>query len=161
MLTKKRYTKFMDDNANIEDEGKFKEQLAENIEKVEKIAEEIGNITTIDGDQNVSINYKAVANVIDFINQDRDKAEELLSYFRNRIEMDNDRLGATREAMTKSLEIKNKTIDQLLKFLEIQAKVVIAKAEKDRSRDLTVNVYDGEVKIDKRSLIEKIDHGEI
>jgi len=127
----------------------------------EKIEQEIKNITGIKDGEEVNLNYKAIANVIDFINQDRDKAEELLNYFRNRIEMNNDRLGATREAMTKSLEIRNKTIDQLLKFLEIQARLAVASAEGKKSADLTVNVFDGTVKIDKKSLIEKIDRGEL
>jgi len=130
-------------------------------EEFDKIEEEIEAATKrgLRGER-IELNVSAIANVIDFINRDREKADELINYFRNKIEVDNDRLSATREAMTKSLEVRNKAIDQLLKFLEIQAKMAIAQAEK-KSADVTVNVFDGEVRIDKRTLIEKIEKGEV
>jgi len=132
-------------------------------EEFDKIEEEIEAATErgLRGER-IELNVSAIANVIDFINRDREKADELINYFRNKIEMDGDRLSATREAMTKSLEVRNKAIDQLLKFLEIQAKMAIAQAEKESAgAGVTVNVFDGEVRIDKRTLIEKIEKGEL
>jgi len=132
-------------------------------EEFDKIEEEIEAATErgLRGER-IELNVSAIANVIDFINRDREKADELINYFRNKIEMDGDRLSATREAMTKSLEVRNKAIDQLLKFLEIQAKMAIAQAEKaSAGAGVTVNVFDGEVRIDKRTLIEKIEKGEL
>ncbi len=104
----------------------------------------------------VKINYDAIASVIDYINEDRAMAQESFNYFRNRIEMENDGKAATREAVTKSLEIKNNATNQLLKLLEIQAKMLV---DSRKPAGININVYEGQVTINKRELIEKIDKG--
>jgi len=111
----------------------------------------------------VKVNKNAIASVIDYINADRASAEEAYNYFKNKIEIDNDKRSATREAMTESLKIKNATIDQLLKLLEIQSKMAIAAktAEQTSAEGININIFDGEVRIDKRTLIDRIDKGEI
>lgn len=111
----------------------------------------------------VKVNKNAIASVIDYINNDREMAEQAYNYFKNKIEIDGDKKSATKEAMTESLKVKSATVDQLLKLLEIQSKMAIAAktAEQTSSDGININIYDGEVKIDKRILIDKIDKGEI
>lgn len=117
--------------------------------------------TIQESSQDVTINSEAIASVIKYINNDRDKAQEAFDYFRNRLEVANDNRQATKEAMMKSLEIKNKTIDQLLKLLELQVKLLVAQKE-ENSDDIYMNMKTGEVRItSKRDLIKKIDNGEI
>jgi len=117
--------------------------------------------TIQESSQDVTINSDAIASVIKYINNDRDKAQEAFDYFRNRLEMANDNRQATKEAMMKSLEIKNKTIDQLLKLLELQVKLLVAQKEENFD-DVYMNMKTGEVRItSKRDLIKKIDNGEI
>lgn len=120
------------------------------------IEDNIKDMVEVDEDKpEVKINYDAVASVIDYINEDRAMAQESFNYFRNRIEMENDGKAATREAVTKSLEIKNNATNQLLKLLEIQAKMLT-----DSKKDgININVYEGQVTINKRELIDKIDKG--
>lgn len=120
------------------------------------IEDNIKDMVEVDEDKpEVKINYDAVASVIDYINEDRAMAQESFNYFRNRIEMENDGKAATREAVTKSLEIKNNATNQLLKLLEIQARMLT-----DSKKDgININVYEGQVTINKRELIDKIDKG--
>jgi len=123
----------------------------------------IDNAITTAQSNDIKVNKNAIASVIDYINADRASAEEAYNYFKNKIEIDNDKRSATREAMTESLKIKNATIDQLLKLLEIQSKMAIAAktAEQTSAEGININIFDGEVRIDKRTLIDRIDKGEI
>lgn len=126
---------------------------------MDNIDDNIKDMVDVDEEtSDVKMNYKAIASVIDYINEDRSMAQESFNYFRNRIEMENDGRAATREAVTKSLEIKNRATDQLLRLLEIQVKMIVDSKKKD---GININIYDGQVIIDKRALIEKIDRGEI
>lgn len=111
----------------------------------------------------IKVNESAIASVIEYINNDRDAATEAYNYFKNKIEIDNDKRSATREAMTESLKIKSATVDQLLKLLEIQSKMAIAArtAEQTSTEGINININAGEVRIDKRVLIDQIDRGEI
>ena len=130
--------------------------MSEENKELDRIFNDINN-----KDEDVSLNSDAIASVIKYINNDREKAQEAFNYFRNRLEVANDNRQATKEAMMKSLEIKNKTIDQLLKLLELQVKLITAQKE-EASDDIYMNMKTGEVRItSKRDLIKKIEEGEI
>jgi len=125
---------------------------------VEKFLDQtLSKVSTTD----VSVNEKIIANVLEFIKDDREKAEEAYNYFMNRIEIEGDNKAATREAMTKSLEMRNKTIDQLLKLIEIQAKMLIAQKAPSESESMEIDITNGKITINKKTLIEKIEQGEI
>lgn len=117
--------------------------------------------TAEDTGAEVRLNESAIANVIEFINDDREKAEIAYNYFMNRIEIQNDQKAATREAMTKALEIKTKAVDQLLELLNIQAKMAAARVSRTGQGAVNININTGEVSIDKRELIKKIEEGEV
>jgi len=132
-----------------------KKETMNNNKEVEKF---IDNAIQESMSQDITLNYDIIANIVEFVKNDREKAEEAYNYFMNRIEIEGDNKAATREAMTKSLEIRNKSIDQLLKLIEIQAKMLIAQkaAQQEKDESLEIDISNGKIKINKKTLIEKI-----
>jgi len=62
--------------------------------------------------------------VVKSVTDDRDKADELYDFMRDQIEIDGDKNPATREAMTKALDLKMKGTDQKIELLKIKAKLI-------------------------------------
>jgi hypothetical protein len=58
------------------------------------------------------------------VSDDRDRADELYDFMRDQIEIDGDKNPATREAMTKALDLKMKGTDQKIELLKIKAKLI-------------------------------------
>lgn len=62
--------------------------------------------------------------VVESVSDDRDRADELYDFMRDQIDIDGDKNPATREAMTKALDLKMKGTDQKIELLKIKAKLI-------------------------------------
>ena len=62
--------------------------------------------------------------VVDNIKDDRDKSDELYDFMKDEIDINNDKNPATREAMSKAMELKMKGTDQMIELLKVKAKLI-------------------------------------
>ena len=81
------------------------------------------NPAQIQADTISQMNELASAVTID-INDDRDKTDELYDFMRDQIEVENDKNPATREAMSKALDLKMKGTDQKIALLRLKTQLL-------------------------------------
>lgn len=62
--------------------------------------------------------------VVENINDDRDKSDELYDFMKDEIDINGDKNPATREAMSKAMELKMKGTDQMIELLKVKAKLI-------------------------------------
>lgn len=72
--------------------------------------------------------------VVENIKDDRDKNDELYDFMKDEIDINNDKNPATREAMSKAMELKMKGTDQMIELLKVKAKLI------NPSKGVNVNV---------------------
>lgn len=62
--------------------------------------------------------------VVTNIHDDRDKSDELYDFMKDEIDINGDKNPATREAMSKALDLKMKGTDQMIELLKVKAKLI-------------------------------------
>lgn len=62
--------------------------------------------------------------VVENIHDDRDKSDELYDFMKDEIDINGDKNPATREAMSKAMELKMKGTDQMIELLKVKAKLI-------------------------------------
>jgi len=72
--------------------------------------------------------------VVENIVDDRDKADELYDFMCSEIDINGDKNPATREAMSKAMELKMKGSDQMIELLKVKAKLI------NPNKGLNVNI---------------------
>lgn len=90
--------------------------------EIQDVSEE-KSIMDIQKEQMRQMNIIA-SNIAESTSEDRDKADELYDFMRDRIEIDNDKNPETRKAMSDALGHKMKGTDQMIELLKIQAKLI-------------------------------------
>jgi len=81
--------------------------------------------------------------VINYSEDDRRKADDLYTYYKSLIEA-GDKKGETREGLAKALELREKSVQNLIEILKIKAKVIekkiLAESRKNNPIDNLRNV---------------------
>jgi len=95
----------------------------ENMEETTDLVEKETSLAEVQKQQIEQMNTIAT-DVVNSVSDDRDRADELYDFMRDQIEIDGDKNPATREAMTKALDLKMKGTDQKIELLKIKAKLI-------------------------------------
>ena len=93
--------------------------------------------------------------VVENINTDRDKSDEMYSFFQDLIDINGDKSGETRSAMTRALELKMKGTDQMLEILKVKAKLI--NPNKGSSININLGNYDEKRGSDTNDLIDLVE----
>lgn len=93
--------------------------------------------------------------VVENINTDRDKSDEMYSFFQDLIDIGGDKSGDTRTAMTRALELKMKGTDQMLEILKVKAKLI--NPNKGSSININLGNYDEKRGSDTNDLIDLVE----
>jgi len=91
----------------------------------EKTEEEAKDLTTVNFDGKivpVDDEDAMMAAIFSSALEDKNKADELYSYYVSRIEMDKDRSDSVREGLAKSVELRQNVTSNLIKLLDIKKK---------------------------------------
>ena len=94
--------------------------------------------------------------VVENINTDRDKSDEMYSFFQDLIDINGDKSGETRSAMTRALELKMKGTDQMLEILKVKAKLI--NPNKGSSININLGNYDSKKGSDTNDLIDLVEN---
>ncbi len=94
--------------------------------------------------------------VVENINTDRDKSDEMYSFFQDLIDINGDKSGDTRTAMTRALELKMKGTDQMLEILKVKAKLI--NPNKGSSININLGNYDSKRGSDTNDLIDLVEN---
>jgi hypothetical protein len=94
--------------------------------------------------------------VVEQIADDRDKNDELYDFMKDLIDIDGDKNPATREAMSKAMELKMKATDQMLDLLRIKAKL-LNPAKAGVSININLGKYDQEKGGNTNSMIDIVE----
>ena len=76
--------------------------------------------------------------VVTNIHNDRDKAQELYDFMKDRIDIEGDQSDGTRAGMSKALELQMKGSDQLIDLLKIKAKMI----NPNKGTNININLGD-------------------
>lgn len=76
--------------------------------------------------------------VVENIHGDRQKAEELYDFMKDKIDIENDTSDGTRAAMSKALELQMRGSDQLIDLLKIKAKMI----NPNKGTNININLGD-------------------
>lgn len=98
---------------------------------------------------------KLAKQVIGNIDTDRDKADELYDFMKDRIDIESDSSGGTREAMAKAVELQMKGTDQLINLLKIKAKLI--NPNKGTNININLGEYDEKRGSDTNQMIDIVE----
>ncbi len=94
--------------------------------------------------------------VVDNIESDREKSEELYDFMKDRIDLENDGSDGTRNAMAKALELQMKGTDQLVNLLKIKAKMI--NPNKGTNININLGDYDDKHGTDTNKMIDIVEN---
>jgi len=129
---------------------KFDEEFLEEIKSSKEITPHDDNIQNEFKQMNV-----IASKVVESISTDRDKSDEMYSFFQDLIDINGDKSGETRTAMTKALELKMKGTDQMLELLKVKAKLL--NPNKGNSININLGNYDNNKGGDTNDLIDLVE----
>jgi len=95
---------------------------------------------------------KMANHVMKNISNDRDKAEELYEFMKEQIDQLDDKNPATREAMSKSVELQMKGTDQIIELLKVKGKMI--NPNKGTAININLGNYDEKRGGDTNELID-------
>lgn len=98
---------------------------------------------------------KLAKQVIGNIDTDREKADELYDFMKDRIDIESDSSGGTREAMAKAVELQMKGTDQLINLLKIKAKLI--NPNKGTNININLGEYDDKKGSDTNQMIDIVE----
>lgn len=98
---------------------------------------------------------KLAKQVIGNIDTDREKADELYDFMKDRIDIEADSSGGTREAMAKAVELQMKGTDQLINLLKIKAKLI--NPNKGTNININLGEYDDKKGSDTNQMIDIVE----
>lgn len=90
--------------------------------------------------------------VVNQVDEDRDKADELYDFMRDQIDVDGDRNPATRQAMSDALGHKVESTKSLVEILKIKAKLI--NPNKGTNVNINLGDYDGKKGGDTNEMID-------
>jgi hypothetical protein len=93
--------------------------------------------------------------VVENIKDDRDKNDELYDFMKDEIEINGDKNPATREAMSKAMELKMKGTDQMIELLKVKAKLI--NPQKGLNVNINLGKFDDTKGGDTSELIDIVD----
>lgn len=93
--------------------------------------------------------------VVTNIHNDRDKAQELYDFMKDRIDIEQDQSDGTRSAMSKALELQMKGSDQLIDLLKIKAKMI--NPNKGTNININLGDYDEKKGTDTTNMIDIVE----
>lgn len=144
------------------EQAKFNEEFLEDI-KSSNIEHKMNEVMNISEEPNeIAIQKELdqmniIANkVVENINIDREKSDEMYSFFQDLIDINGDKSGETRTAMTKALELKMKGTDQMLEILKVKAKLI--NPNKGSSININLGNYDSKKGSDTNDLIDLVEN---
>jgi len=98
---------------------------------------------------------KLAKQVVGNIDTDREKADELYDFMKDRIDIESDSSGGTREAMAKAVELQMKGTDQLINLLKIKAKMI--NPNKGTNININLGEYDEKKGSDTNQMIDIVE----
>jgi hypothetical protein len=93
--------------------------------------------------------------VVTNIHNDRNKAQELYDFMKDRIDIENDQSDGTRAGMSKALELQMKGSDQLIDLLKIKAKMI--NPNKGTNININLGDYDEKKGTDTNNMIDIVE----
>lgn len=93
--------------------------------------------------------------VVENINQDREKTDEMYDFMKDLIDISGDKNGSTRESMARAIELKMKGTDQMLEILKVKAKLI--NPNKGSSININLGSYDDKKGSDTNDLIDLVE----
>lgn len=113
-----------DDEINIDDiinEIDVEEESEENIEKNPSVVEPSKNVKNAEENAiDVTEDEELMKTVVDMVMQDRDKADHLYNTFAPEVAMGKDRSQASKEAMSKAVELKISSAKNIIELLKLK-----------------------------------------